>query len=108
MLVVIVSVALLALAVVLCVVWGRERLVEPALPAPASDAARSASAPTAPRLRRHLDGLRLYAWWVSLFLVAATASTLLVTGAGGRGDGPVGADANRQAAGARRTARPGR
>jgi len=84
MLVVIVSVALLALAVVLCVVWGRERLVEPALPAPASDAARSASAPTAPRLRRHLDGLRLYAWWVSMFLVAATASTLLVTGAGGR------------------------
>ncbi|MGW9185025.1 hypothetical protein [Agromyces sp. NPDC055661] len=84
MLVVIVSVALLDLAVVLCVVWGRERLVEPALPAPASDAARSASAPTAPRLRRHLDGLRLYAWWVSMFLVAATASTLLVTGAGGR------------------------
>jgi hypothetical protein len=41
MLVVIVSVALLALAVVLCVVWGRERLVEPALPAPASDAART-------------------------------------------------------------------
>ncbi|MFE6255645.1 hypothetical protein [Agromyces sp. NPDC057865] len=84
MLVVIVSGALLALAVVLCVVWSRERLVEPALPGPASDAAGSASAPTAPRLRRHLDGLRLYAWWVSMFLVAATASTLLVTGAGGR------------------------
>lgn len=83
MLVVIVSGALLALALVLCVVWGGERLVEPVLPAPASDAAPSASA-SPRRLRRHLDGLRVYAWWVSLFLVAGIASTLLVTGAGGR------------------------
>jgi hypothetical protein len=84
MLVVIVSVALLALAVVLCVAWGRERLVEAALPGTAADAAAAGSEPTAPRLRRHLDGLRRYGWWVSLFLVAGTASSLLVVGAGGR------------------------
>jgi hypothetical protein len=33
---------------------------------------------------RHLDGLRLYAWWASMLLVVGTVSCLLVTGAGGR------------------------
>ena len=84
MLVVILSVALLVLAVVLCILWGGERLVEPALPGPASDAAASASTWSESRLRRHLDGLRLYAWWVTVFLVAGTVSSLLVTGPGGR------------------------
>ena len=80
MLIVIVCGALLALALVLCVVWGGERLVEPAIPrsAPADPTSR------APRLRRHLDGLRLYGWWASMFLVVGTISGLLVTGAGGR------------------------
>ncbi len=35
-------------------------------------------------MHRHLDGLRLYAWWASMLLVVGTVSGLLVTGAGGR------------------------
>jgi hypothetical protein len=77
---VIVSGALLALAVALCVVWGRESLVEPTV----ARLSTSAPDPTAPRVSRHLDGVRLYAWWASMLLVVGTVSALLVTGAGGR------------------------
>ena len=80
MLLVIVCGALLAVAVALCVVWGREPLVEPEIPRSPTSAPR----PTTSRVRRHLDGLRLYAWWASMFLVVGTVSGLLVTGAGGR------------------------
>jgi hypothetical protein len=80
MLLVIVSGALLALAVALCVVWGRESLVEPTV----ARLSTSAPDPTAPRVSRHLDGVRLYAWWASMLLVVGTVSALLVTGAGGR------------------------
>jgi hypothetical protein len=80
MLLVITCGALLAVAVALCVVWGRESLAEPEVPrSPTPD-----HAPTTSRVSRHLDGLRLYAWWASLLLVVGTASGLLVTGAGGR------------------------
>ena len=80
MLLVIVSGALLAVAVAMCVVWGREPLVEPEIPRSPT----SAPGPTASRVSRHLDGLRLYAWWASMLLVVGTVSCLLVTGAGGR------------------------
>lgn len=80
MLIVIVCGALLAVALALCVLWDGERLVEPELAR-----SRATTAETAPsRLSRHLDGLRLYAWWASMFLVVGIASSLLVTGAGGR------------------------
>lgn len=80
MLLVIVCGALLVLAVALCVLWGREPLVEPEI----ARSPASAAAPTASRLSRHLDGLRLYVWWASMLLVVGTVSGLLVTGAGGR------------------------
>ena len=80
MLLVILSGALLAAAVAMCFVWGREPLVEPEIPRPRT----SAPGPTASRVSRHLDGLRLYAWWASMLLVVGTVSGLLVTGAGGR------------------------
>ena len=80
MLLVIVSGALLAVAVAMCVVWGREPLVEPEIPR----SPNSAPGPTVSRVSRHLDGLRLYAWWASMLLVVGTVSCLLVTGAGGR------------------------
>ena len=70
---------LLVVALVICVAWGREALVEPQLP-PVPGPAAPASRPR----RRHRDGLRLYAWWASMLLVVGTASGLLVTGAGGR------------------------
>ena len=84
MLVVILSIVLLVLAVVLCVRWGDERLLEPALTGPAAAAAAAAPTPAPAPRRRPVDGLRLYAWWVTVFLVAGTVSSLLVTGAGGR------------------------
>jgi len=80
MFLVIVCGALLAVAVALCVAWGREALVEPEIPRSPT----SATAPTTSRVRHHLDGLRLYAWWASMFLVVGTVSGILVTGAGGR------------------------
>jgi hypothetical protein len=80
MLLVIACGALLAVAVALCIVWGREPLVEPEI----ARSPASAAAPTAFRLNRHLDGLRLYSWWASMLLVVGTVSGLLVTGAGGR------------------------
>jgi hypothetical protein len=80
MLLVIACGALLAVAVALCIVWGREPLVEPEI----ARSPASAAAPTAFRLSRHLDGLRLYSWWASMLLVVGTVSGLLVTGAGGR------------------------
>jgi hypothetical protein len=80
MLLVITCGALLAVAVALCVVWGRESLAEPEVPRSPT----SGHAPTTSRVSRHLDGLRLFAWWASLLLVVGTASGLLVTGAGGR------------------------
>ncbi|RZS66105.1 hypothetical protein EV187_1818 [Agromyces ramosus] len=80
MLLVIACGALLAVAVALCIVWGREPLVEPEI----ARSPASAAAPTAFRLSRHLDGLRLYSWWASMLLVIGTVSGLLVTGAGGR------------------------
>lgn len=80
MLIVIVCGVLLAVAVAACVVWGGERLVEPEIPR----STVSGPVSTTSRLRRHLDGLRLYGWWVAMFLVAGTVSGLLVTGAGGR------------------------
>lgn len=80
MLIVIACGALLAVAVAVCVVWGGERLVEPEIPR----STPSGPAATTSRLRRHLDGLRLYGWWASMFLVAGIISGLLVTGAGGR------------------------
>ncbi|KQP73936.1 hypothetical protein ASF40_00755 [Microbacterium sp. Leaf288] len=72
MFLVIVCGALLITGVVLAILWNGERLTVPHLP--------GADAPT----RRHRAGLRYYVWWVSVFLVAATASSILVTGAGGR------------------------
>jgi hypothetical protein len=80
MLIVIVCGALLAVALALCVVWGGERLVEPEIPRSRS----SGAGPMHSRVSRHLDGLRLYAWWVSMLLVVGTVSWILVTGAGGR------------------------
>ncbi|KRE30210.1 hypothetical protein [Agromyces sp. Soil535] len=80
MLIVIVCGALVAIALALCAVWGGERLVEPEFP----PATPSGAAATTSRLRRHLDGLRLFGWWASMFLVVGTISGLLVTGAGGR------------------------
>jgi hypothetical protein len=80
MLLVIVSGALLAVAVAVCIVWGREPLVEPEIPRLPT----SAPGPTPSVVTRHLDGLRLYAWWASMLLVVGTVSGLLVAGAGGR------------------------
>ncbi|MGI9825436.1 hypothetical protein [Agromyces sp. Marseille-Q5079] len=80
MLIVIVCGALLAVGIVLIVAWGGEPLVAPRLDGvPAGGAIAAASG-----MRRHALGLRTYLWWATLFTVIATASTVLIVGAGGR------------------------
>jgi len=80
MLLIVVCGILLAVGVVLAVVWGDERLITPEFPPRGSaDAATSA-----PRRHPHLDGLRLYLWWATVFIVIGTTTGVLVTGAGGR------------------------
>ncbi|SFS13187.1 hypothetical protein SAMN04487846_2626 [Microbacterium sp. cf046] len=69
---IIVCVVLLALAMTAVVLWGGERLVAPESPASASGG------------RRHLEGLRYYLWWATVFVVIGTATGVFVTGAGGR------------------------
>lgn len=70
MLLIIVCGILLAVGVILTALWSGERLVTPELPA----ASR----------HRHLEGLRFYLWWATVFTVVGTATGVLVTGAGGR------------------------
>ena len=80
MLLIIVCGILLAVGVVLAVVWGGERLITPEFP-PRGSADAGASAP---RRHPHLEGLRYYLWWATVFIVIGTATGILVTGAGGR------------------------
>lgn len=69
--------------VVLTVVWSGERLVEP--PAPQAIArARAPGSGRGQRMPRHLAGLQVYAWWATVFTVLGTASSIVITGAGGR------------------------
>jgi hypothetical protein len=70
MLLIIVCGILLAIGIVLTVLWSGERLVTPEFP-------------TASR-HPHLDGLRFYLWWATVFTVIGTATGVLITGAGGR------------------------
>lgn len=81
MLLIIASCVLFGLGIAVVVIWGAERVVAPGiLIPPSSDGTGSSTA----RLGLHLAGLRLYAWWATVFTVIGTASGLLVTGAGGR------------------------
>ena len=80
MLLIIVCGILLAIGVVLVVLWGGERLVAPEFPGRVSSEATA----SAPRQHPHLDGLRFYLWWATMFTVIGTATGILVTGAGGR------------------------
>jgi len=71
---------LLAMGVVVTIIWWRERFVAPLTPftrPSGSDGSNSGSL-------RHVDGLRLYAWWAAVFMVIGTATGILITGAGGR------------------------
>ena len=80
MLLIIVCAILLAIGLFLAVLWGGERLVTPEFPLRRSaDAAGSAS-----QRHPHLDGLRFYLWWATVFIVIGSATGILVTGAGGR------------------------
>jgi hypothetical protein len=79
MLLMIVAGTLLAAAVVLVILWGRERLVAPENPFLTAPGSAHSGSPHA-----HLDGLRFYIWWASVFTVTGTATGVLVTGAGGR------------------------
>ena len=81
MLLIIVCGVLLAAGATIAVVWGGERLVPPREPVELSSRAPASGGS---RLRRHVAGLRLYAWWATMFTVIGTASGILVTGAGGR------------------------
>jgi hypothetical protein len=74
MLLIVVCSILLVIGVVLAVLWNGERLVAPAAPARGSTF----------RPHPHLDGLRFYLWWATVFVVIGTATGILVTGAGGR------------------------
>lgn len=70
----------LAVGVVVTIAWGRERFTAPPTPytrPPGSDVSGNGRV-------RHIDGLRLYAWWASVFMVIGTATGILITGAGGR------------------------
>ena len=80
MLLIVVCGILLVIGVVLAVVWGDERLIAPVFP-PRGSADAGASAA---RRHPHLDGLRFYLWWATVFVVIGTATGVLVTGAGGR------------------------
>ena len=80
MLLIVVCGILLVIGVVLAVVWGDERLIAPEFaPHGSADAEDSA-----PRRHPHVDGLRFYLWWATVFVVIGTATGVLVTGAGGR------------------------
>ena len=81
MLLIIVCGVLLAAGIAVSIVWGGERLIEPDTRSKVQSEMTEAD-PS--RVRRHVDGLRLYTWCVSLFMLVGTASGLLVTGAGGR------------------------
>jgi hypothetical protein len=76
----IVAGALLAVAVVLAIVWGRERLIPPPNPFGAASGSPQSDSPRHP----HLAGLRFYIWWATVFTVIGSATGVLVTGAGGR------------------------
>ena len=71
---------LLAVGVVVTIVWWRERFTAPATPFTRP----TGSDDSEPGRVRHLDGLRLYAWWAAVFMVVGTATGILITGAGGR------------------------
>lgn len=79
MILMIVCGVLLAMGVALAIIWGGERMHVPEYPVPTPDDDR-ASTPRRPRLA----GLRYYIWWVGVFIITATATGILVTGAGGR------------------------
>jgi hypothetical protein len=70
---------LLAIGIALAIVWGGERMHFPEYPARIPEDAASLT-PRRPRLA----GLRLYIWWVGVLIITATATGILVTGAGGR------------------------
>lgn len=74
MLLIIVCGILLAIGIVVTVLWNGERLVTPAVP----------DREAASRRHPHLDGLRFYVWWATVFIVIGTVTGILVTGAGGR------------------------
>lgn len=80
MLLMIVAGALLALAVVLAILWGREPLRSPQSPFTAAVDAANTGSPRHP----HFAGVRFYLWWAALFTAIGTATGVLVTGAGGR------------------------
>ena len=80
MLLIIVCVTLLAIGIVLAVLWSGERLVTPEFPLHGSADAAGSASPRHP----HVDGLRFYLWWATVFIVIGTATGILVTGAGGR------------------------
>jgi len=71
---------LLAVGVVVTVVWWPERFAAP----PTPFTRPTGSDESEPGRVRHLDGLRLYAWWAAVFMVIGTATGILITGAGGR------------------------
>ena len=71
---------LLAAGVVVTIIWWRERFTAPL----SAFTRRSGSGDSEPDRVRHLDGLRLYAWWAAVFMVIGTATGILITGAGGR------------------------
>ena len=71
---------LLAVGVVVTIIWGRERFTAPPTPyAQPPGAGVSGNGRV-----RHIDGLRLYAWWAAVFMVIGTTTGILITGAGGR------------------------
>lgn len=80
MFLIIVASIFLAVALVLAVVWGHERLIPPQNP---FDAALDSRPSGSPRHTRGA-GLRFYIWWATMITVTGTATGVLVTGAGGR------------------------
>ncbi|MEL4318145.1 hypothetical protein WJX64_03940 [Leifsonia sp. YIM 134122] len=67
--------AAVAVGLAMAVIWGGREIRLPPQPIP------NAGQPWA---RRHLAGLRLYAWWATLLTVTGIGSGIVASGAGGR------------------------
>ncbi|SFR76375.1 hypothetical protein SAMN05428970_2057 [Agromyces sp. CF514] len=83
MLLMVVCGILLAVGVAVALRWSGERFVAPQRPAAVARGPDAASDPTR-WMPRHLAGLRIYAWWATVFTAIGTLSGFLVVGAGGR------------------------